>query len=626
MKLRSAMLCLVLALLSALALLLPAVGRAQPGPEPTPLLGEPVVVTPLVTAASSSTERPDIAYPTSTAAAEASRGPDTCEPNDARSRACSITLDAVNGPYTFQPAGDQDWYRIELPSAGLQTVVTVRGTAGLDLLTTLSRDDGTPLGEIASPAISTTLAPDIAGSVLVRVENRDPGAGERDQYNLEVRQVLPPPPVAPPAEGGAALPPDDLENNWSPATAAAIAPGVVYDLSFVCPVPWGCVGGDHDYLRLPVKAGLRYLIATFDLGPGVDTVLELFWGDELIPLAANDDARAGSSFLSVLRWVAPADGEAIVRVGPRTGGLAPIVADEKTGTYRLAVALAESDLARQLEDRIAEQTNGPTPAPTIRTTTPATGGSAGGAPAPPPAPTAAPQQAPTAPAISADAPTGPARVRAAQTALREGPSAAAPEILTLPAEAVVALLGQSSGAWVRVQPAESVLPGWVRGVDLVREPEVSPTAASVTPTATAATVGEADGTQTPAIPDLIVERLEPASPPLPALPLPRVLLSLTVQVIAVAEPPRVSPGKPIPTIGPDMARPLRGIRVHLVNVFGDVLAEALTASDGQVTLTSNLDPGSAVFVQLPAVGLRIPVEPGQTTAQIAIPTGAGGRQ
>lgn len=179
---------------------------------------------------------------------------------------------------------------------------------------------------------------------------------------------------------------------------------------------------------------------------------------------------------------------------------------------------------------------------------------------------------------------------------------------------------------MRVQPAESVLPGWVRGVDLVREPEVSPTAASVTPTATAATVGEADRTQTPAIPELIVERLEPASPPLPALPLPRVLLSLTVQVIAVAEPPRVSPGKPIPTIGPDMARPLRGIRVHLVNVFGDVLAEALTASDGQVTLTSNLDPGSAVFVQLPAVGLRIPVEPGQTTAQIAIPTGAGGRQ
>ena len=26
----------------------------------------------------------------------------------------------------------------------------------------------------------------------------------------------------------------------------------------------GCDGGDHDYLRLPVKAGMRYLIATFD--------------------------------------------------------------------------------------------------------------------------------------------------------------------------------------------------------------------------------------------------------------------------------------------------------------------------------------------------------------------------
>src|SRR5690349_10099057 len=78
-------------------------------------------------------------------------------------------------------------------------------------------------------------------------------------------------PTATPAGGQAGQTPDALEDNWSPATAAPIAVGVVYDLNFVCPVVWGCAGGDHDYLRLPVKRGLRYLIATFDLGPGADT-------------------------------------------------------------------------------------------------------------------------------------------------------------------------------------------------------------------------------------------------------------------------------------------------------------------------------------------------------------------
>ena len=83
--------------------------------------------------------------------------------------------------------------------------------------------------------------------------------------------------------------------------AAPIGVGVLYDLNFVCPVAWGCAGGDHDYLRLPVKKGGQYLLCTFDLGPGVDTVLELFWSTSDTPIAGNDDARPNTSFLSVLR-------------------------------------------------------------------------------------------------------------------------------------------------------------------------------------------------------------------------------------------------------------------------------------------------------------------------------------
>src|SRR5262249_22663997 len=129
----------------------------------------------------------------------------------------------------------------------------------------------------------------------------------------------------------------------------------------VCPVTNGCTGGDHDYLRVDVKAGVPYLIATFDLGPGVDTVLDVFWGNESQPLISADDAVPGRSFLSVIRWVAPGDGQALIRVGPRTGGLNPIVFDEGASSYRFAIVLAQSPLAQDLEQRIAQQSNAPQP-------------------------------------------------------------------------------------------------------------------------------------------------------------------------------------------------------------------------------------------------------------------------
>lgn len=141
--------------------------------------------------------------------------------------------------------------------------------------------------------------------------------------------------------------------------------GVVYDLNFVCPVADGCPGGDHDYLRFEAKAGLSYLIATFDLAPGVDTVLELFrqapdgtWTLQ----GGNDDARPGHALLSVLRWQAPRNGPVIVRVAPRDGGLNPLRPDrDPVASYRFAVALTESPLAAQLEERIADQTGMPRP-------------------------------------------------------------------------------------------------------------------------------------------------------------------------------------------------------------------------------------------------------------------------
>ena len=366
--------------------------------------------------------------------------------------------------------------------------------------------------------------------------------------------------------------PDELENTGSPEMATSVAVGIIYDLNLVCPVSWGCEGGDHDYLRLPVKAGLHYLIMTFDLEPGVDTTLDLFWGDQLRPVLSSDDALPGVSFFSALRWVAPGDGEAIVRIAPRTGR----AAIASGGAYRFAAVLAESELATQLESYLRNP-----------------GDELGMATA----------TASSLPTPSTDAPTGHAWVSVAQTMLHEGPDRSTAALQTLPAESRVLLLGQSSGQWVRVQPIGGMLPGWVRGGDLTREVEQTPTTILLRPTPP-----RLESTTLP-LTQLLVERLEPLSVPDRSESTQRISLTLSIQL---QEEPRQD--------RPRTTDRLSGVRIQLVNAFGDLLVEALTSATGLVTLTTELLPDTALFVQLPAAGLRIAVDTTQPTLHIVLPT------
>jgi hypothetical protein len=562
---------------------------------------------------------------------------DACEPNDRRERACSLDLDTVAGPFTFLPAGDQDWYRVDLGEpSGLETTIIVRSAGGLDLLTSISRDDGTPITSFSSPVISTTLATALGGPVIIRVENRSPGDPIGSTYGIELRKTLPPPPP-PQAPQDPDLAPDSLENNWSPQTAVPIAVGVAYDLNFVCPVAWGCAGGDHDYLALPVKAGTQYLIATFDLGPGVDTVIDLFWGSEDRPLIANDDVRPGGGFLSVLRWHAPADGVAVLRVAPRNGGLDPALADPKAGTYRFAVALARSDLAEQLEMRIAEQTNAPVAATAPAGAANGTGGP--GRPASAPAPAV---PAPAAPAPVASAPPAPAPAGSAlqgdslkgaalvlrETVLRTRPDPRGEAIQTLAPEAIVTLLGKYQGLWVRVETSEAVLPGWVLATDLRRASEgdaqTTATANQVAPAPSVAAApttlaGAGAGAASPSPAALRVAPIDPL--PQSVLPEAPVRASRTVSVTVVASPqaPARTPTAPPPGGPPPQPqRTIAGMRVQLVNAFGDILAEAVTPANGPVTLTREVDADIALFLRLPAIGIEVQVS--QTEMQIAVPT------
>lgn len=541
--------------------------------------------------------------------------PDACERNERREDACNIPIDLVNGPYTFLPAGDQDWYRADLGQPnGLQTTITTRYAGGLDLIVSISRDDGTPLTAYSSPSISTTLAAEVSGPIIIRIENRAAGDPSGGSYNIELRKTLPLAPT-PPTGLAPTLTPDIGENNWSVDTATPIAVGVVYDMNFTCPVLGGCGGGDHDYVAVPVKQGGKYLIATFDLAPGVDTALDLFWGNPNTPLTTSDDYGIG--MLSVLRWVAPSNGTVIIRVGPRNGGMNQIVADKQSGFYRFAVALAGTELEKQLSERINQQ--GAIPTPTPRPAAP--GGS--GVSSPPAGGNSAvapPAQPAGQPSVSNDAPKGEAVVVAESTVLREGPAGNAPAIMTLPQETLVVLLGQASGAFVRVQPQGGVIPGWVRGADLhlLGSPSgnqsgsatalpgvnISPTPASTT------TVRPASGGQSEPL---------PMATPISFVAPQRASVNVTVQLYQ-------STNQTMEEDDPaDTFKPISGARVQLVNAFGDILTEAVTPANGQVTLTRDVDAGSAVYVRVPAMGIQIQVATTTGTANITIKIPGGSR-
>jgi hypothetical protein len=634
-----------LLLVVALAVLAP-VGLATAQDEP-PLLPSAIPVTPINPApdqapAPNEPPSPTPGVPQATAMPTSARSvghTDTCEPNDTPATACLLSLDAISGPFTIVPAADQDFYAIELPTdPALQTVVTLRASAGLDLRLTAQQTSTV----LASGTLSVTIPPTISGRVIVQVAEHGVADTASERYRIDVQRELVPV-VSQPTNTG-----DALENNWSPATAHPIAVGVVYDLSLRCPEtrPDACPGGDHDYLLVPLKGGVPYLLVTFDLAPGVDTVIELFWAEAATPTIGNDDYAPGG-LLSGVTFTPPTDGLAIVRIAPRNGGLVERATPDGAATYRFAIAPLASELATKLTELLQQQAHVPTPTATVRPPPPSSPGSAPAAPpapggAAPPAPTRAPSGRsglqPTS-AVKESIERGPAIIMRA-TDLRREPRPDADLVAQLAVEQVVELRGPVIGMWVSVDSPTSLLPGWVWGTDLQRLlPEVvatmtalPPTAATNAPPSTGSPTAGMSGTATArpprtAVPTptptpivVQVQPLDPALPPPVPTALPRVAVALLVEVIAGPPPSDPPFGGPTPT--PDRQQPLVGIHVQLVDAFGAVLAEARTDGQGQVRLSRDVAPTDALWVQLPAWGIAVPVEPAQSTLLIHMPEDA----
>jgi hypothetical protein len=176
-------------------------------------------------------------------------------------------------------------------------------------------------------------------------------------------------------------------------------------------------------------------------------------------------------------------------------------------------------------------------------------------------------------------------------------------LATYPPGARVTLLGACYLGWVKVQPVDSVTPGWMFAPDLrlesavLAQPEAATTDA-LTTTAVLDATASPDMTSAARTPQVV-----PLTPAAPTAAGPALREALTVAV-------RLTDAD---------KQPLAGVRVQLVDAFGAPLAEGVTASGGDVTLPIDLAPDAAIALLVPALGVTLPIDRANPTVAIVVP-------
>jgi hypothetical protein len=469
------------------------------------------------------------------------------------------------------------------------------------------------------------------GWYLLVVENKAPGDMRRRTYTVSARSSEAAQPTANATSAVVATQDaqrpviatqgDVFENNYSPETAGTLAWGVPYDLSLICPAVGQCPGGDHDFFWLPVKAGIPLVAVSYDLGPGADPAMTLYrpeagFTDPSTGMtgwrawAGNDDVVPGFTLRSQLLVTPDWSGYALLVVASSERADPPPLppAVGAPGRYRLMVG--PTGLA-PIQEVLRAQTDIPA-APT--------------AAVPPPPPTGQPADAPLAPTPASDSRevikeesvSGLAVVVKDATVLyAAAPPTDGDALATYPEGAQVRLLGQTYAGWVKVQPSDSVTPGWMFGPNLRPLTESSPGGASTPgPSASGLPLPGSSATAipggaTPAPTASGAASQVVAQPPLPtptAAQVPPDARTVTIEVCAVAK-----------ASDSVCTRPLEGVRVELVRVSdGTVLFVGLTDRTGRVAPSIQTAPGTAVDVQIGALGIRTPLPANGTVLPVRV--------
>ncbi len=582
-----------------------AVAHASGTPTTVPATPTPIL-SPLATALVGATATP-------TATPDPATLPDRCEPNDSLTQPCALPTEIDNADLNSVD-GSEDVFSFLLKGGRTYTILA-RSTTGIDPLIRLYRAEDTSVVSAENDDVQSgttdaqvTVTTTRDGWYLVEVVNKAPGDMRGRTYILSARSATSPATAttattATPDAQKPVMPGGDLyENNYSPETAGTLAWGVPYDLSLICPVPGQCPGGDHDFFWLPIKAGVPLVAVTYDLGPGADPALTIYrpdagYTDPATGMvgwrwwAGNDDVIPGYTLRAQALIIPDWSGYALLVVASSERRDPPPLppAAGPLGRYRLMVG--PPSLA-PMQAVLRAQTDIPAAPPTV---------------APTNAPTGQPATAPVAPAPARDTReviketgAGGIAVVVKTTPLYAAAPPTEQDVLaTYPEGAQVRLLGQTYAGWVKVQPADSVTPGWMFGPHLRLRDTAGGAAGGVpdsraTPPADG-TVIPLSGTAVPpslgGTPQVVVQ------PPLPtptAVHAPPVSRSVTIEVCAVAKATERA-----------CTHPLERMRVEVVRVSdGRVLFVGLTDRTGRVSPSIQIAPDTAVDLQIGALGIR----------------------
>jgi hypothetical protein len=120
------------------------------------------------------------------------------------------------------------------------------------------------------------------------------------------------------------------------------------------------------------------------------------------------------------------------------------------------------------------------------------------------------------------------------------------------------------------------------------------------PTARAGDAGLPPANSIPTARPIQIAVLPTSAIPAPTA-LPRQAVTVAVQVVDEKNAPRAS------------------VRVQLVDVLGSVLREGTTNEQGTLTLVTDLPASAAVWVQIPAASITVPVDRAKPALSLVIP-------
>ena len=565
--------------------------------------------------------------------------PDACHPNHSLQQPCALANETNVANLNFV-SGGTDVYSFLLKGGREYQLSATVTTDGIDPSMTvyLAGVIEQPIGQnddvrIGDPSAIVTLTVAADAWYLVEVINKAPGDVRGKTYTMSARSIGVPSVSAPSGAGLASTATEEevIGNAYDVSHAARIVWAAPYDLSMVCPDlrPGACYAGRHTFTLVHVKAGIPLAALTYDLGAGVDTVLTMYKPDPtqtqespgVLPgwraIAANDDFVAGETLRSQVRVTPDWNGDLLLVVAPSSRqDLPPAPADSRPGRYRLIVGPPEM---KAIAAAMAAQGDMPTAMPAHAAE--AAGGSV-------PAPTGA-SVAAAAPAAPEASVTGIAELTQQTDLYGAVPPQSGDRLRSYPAGTLVKLLGQSYRGWVKVQPADAVMVGWMWGPSLKAVEGAGGLLAGAHPTTTATGSDETAVRATPAanggdglsatpIPfnrAATIEQLDPE--PIPAsAPARPVARALRIEVCTAALKDQRACGTA-----------LSGLRVEvrLASTLA-IQVQGVTDAEGKVTLSTSVPPGTRLVLSIPVLGMQTDIANEATELPVRVPATLEGTQ